>query len=166
MARLKVLGPDNAWQRLREILPWFDEVQAAGGYRKYYNGSREGSLQGGGTAGGLGLDMEFFESAMVPQIMLNGFLGFAPRADGFKLDPRLPADWPELTVDRIRFQNLVLRIRATREAIEIRKEGACDGAALPPASRGRVEGSAAARRRLGSCARPGCASARATAPSD
>ena len=33
-------------------------------------------------------------------------------------------DWPELTVDRIRFQNLVLRIRATREAIEIRKEGA------------------------------------------
>ena len=87
MARLKVLGPDNAWQRLREILRWFDEVQAAGGYRKYYNGSREGTLQGGGTAGGLGLDMEFFESAMVPQIMLNGFLGFAPRADGFKPQP-------------------------------------------------------------------------------
>ncbi len=124
MARLKVLGPDSAWQRLREILPWFDEVQAAGGYRKYYNGSREGAMQGGGTAGGLGLDMEFFESAMVPQIMLNGFLGFAPRADGFKLDPRLPADWPELTVDRIRFQDLILRIRATRDAIEIRMEGA------------------------------------------
>jgi hypothetical protein len=80
-------------------------------------------LQGGGTAGGLGLDMEFFESAMVPQIMLNGFLGFAPRADGFKLEPRLPSGWLELRVDRIRFQNLVLDIRATREAIEIRKEG-------------------------------------------
>jgi hypothetical protein len=123
MARLKVLGPDNAWERLREILRWFDEVQAAGGYRKYYNGSREGALQGGGTAGGLGLDMEFFESAMVPQIMLNGFLGFAPRADGFKLNPRLPKDWPELTVDRIRFHDGVLRIRATREAIEISRTG-------------------------------------------
>src|ERR1019366_10766229 len=67
---------------------------------------------------------EFFESAMVPQIMLNGFLGFAPRADGFKLDPRLPKDWPELTVDRIRFQNLVMRIRATNDTIEITKEGA------------------------------------------
>ena len=96
MARLKTLGPDNAWKRLQEILRWFEEVQAAGGYRKYYNGSREGSMQGSGTAGGLGLDMEFFESALVPQVMLNGFLGFAPRADGFKLDPRLPADWPEL----------------------------------------------------------------------
>jgi len=124
MARLKVLGPDNAWQRLREILGWFDEVQAAGGYRKYYDGkSRDGTLQGGGTAGGLGLDQEFFESALVPQIMLNGFLGFTPRADGIKLDPRLPSDWPEFTLDRIRFQNLVLTIRASRKAITIYKDG-------------------------------------------
>jgi uncharacterized lipoprotein YddW (UPF0748 family) len=123
MARVKVLGPDNAWERLREVLRWFEEVQAAGGYRKYYNGSREGSMQGSGTAGGLGLDMEFFESALVPQVMLNGFLGFAPCGDGFKLNPRLPKDWPELSVDRIRFQDLTLRIRATRGAIEIHKDG-------------------------------------------
>jgi hypothetical protein len=102
MARLKVLGPDNTWKRLQEILKWFEEVQAAGGYRKYYDGkSREGSMQGGGTAGGLGLDMEFFESALVPQVMLNGFLGFAPRGDGFKLDPRLPSDWPDSDFVRI-----------------------------------------------------------------
>ena len=126
MARLNVLGPDNAWQRLKEILKWFDEVQAAGGYREYYDGSREGSLQGGGTAGGLGLDKEFFESALVPQIMLKGFLGFAPCADGFKLNPRLPTDWPELAIGQIRFQNLVLRVRATRKVIEIRKEGVRD----------------------------------------
>ena len=167
MARLKVLGPDNAWQRLREMLGWFEEVQAAGGYRKYYNGSREGSLQGGGTAGGLGLDMEFFESAMVPQIMLNGFLGFAPRADGFKLNPRLPADWPELTVDRIHFQNLVLRIRATRDAIEIRKTGIS-----PVPAQGRC--SCSCRRASGrphcctrmarSCARKSCAGVRAMGP--
>ncbi|HOX62361.1 MAG TPA: family 10 glycosylhydrolase [Verrucomicrobiota bacterium] len=123
MARLKVLGPDNAWQRLREVIAWFDEVQAAGGYRKYYQEPREGSLQGGGTAGGLGLDQEFFESALVPQIMLKGFLGFAPHADGFQLNPRLPRDWPELTVDRIQFQGRVWRIRATPEAIEIHKQG-------------------------------------------
>jgi hypothetical protein len=126
MARLRILGPDNAWQRLQEVLRWFGEVQTAGGYRKYYDGSREGTLQGGGTAGGLGLDHEFFESVLVPQIMLNGFLGFAPRGDGFQLEPRLPADWPELTVDRIRFQDLTLRIRCARDAIEIHKSGTTD----------------------------------------
>ena len=124
MARLRSLGPDNAWKRLQEILRWFQEVQAAGGYRKYYNGSREGTMQGGGTAGGLGLDSEFFESAMVPQVMLYGFLGFTPRADGFKLEPRLPADWPELTVDRIRFRDSILSIKASRQELDIRKEGA------------------------------------------
>jgi hypothetical protein len=123
MARLRALRPDNAWQRLQEVLRWYDEVGLAGDYRKYYDGKREGTLQGGGTAGGLGLDQEFFESALVPQVMLYGFLGFAPRADGFKIEPRLPADWPELTIDRIRFHDVIVRIRATRHMIEIHKEG-------------------------------------------
>jgi hypothetical protein len=123
MARLKTLGPDNAWQRLQEILRWYDEIGVAGDYRKYYDGKREGTLQGGGTAGGLGLDMEFFESAMAPQVILYGFLGFAPRAEGFKIDPRLPTDWSELTIDRICFQDVVLRIRVTRQQIEIHKTG-------------------------------------------
>jgi hypothetical protein len=125
MARLKVLGPDNAWHRLREILGWFGEVQAAGGYRKYYDGqTRDGSLQGGGTPGGLGLDHEFFESVLVPQVMLNGFLGFQPAGDGFHLNPRLPSSWPELTIDRIRFHDATLRVRATaRGGIEIQTEG-------------------------------------------
>lgn len=126
MARVKVLGPDNAWARLQEILKWFDEVQAAGGYRKYYSGSREGSMQGSGTAGGLGLDMEFFESALVPQVMINGFLGFKPYADGFALNPKLPKDWPELTLDKIRFQSLTLQVRAAKNLIEIRKTGVRD----------------------------------------
>ena len=123
MARLKTREPDDAWSRLKEIIRWFDEVQAAGGYRAYYDGTREGTLQGGGTAGGLGLDQEFFESALVPQVMLYGFLGFQPDADGFRVDPRLPSDWPQLTVDRIRFQDLVLTITAKRDSIEVRKEG-------------------------------------------
>lgn len=126
MARVQVLGADNAWKRLQEILKWFEETQAAGGYRKYYNGSREGSMQGSGTAGGLGLDMEFFESALVPQVMINGFLGFKTYADGFALNPRLPKDWPDLTLDKIRFQQLVFKVSASEKKIELRKEGERD----------------------------------------
>jgi hypothetical protein len=123
MSRVKLRGPDNAWVRLREIIAWFDEAQAVGGYRKYYDGSREGTLQGGGTAGGLGLDCEFFESVLVPQVMLEGFLGFRPTVDGFRLDPALPSNWPELSVDRIRLGDLVLRVRVTPYCIEVQREG-------------------------------------------
>lgn len=124
MARLTTLGPDSAWERLQQILDWYAEVHAAGGYRAYYDGrSRPGKLQGGGTPGGLGMDHEFFESVLVPQVMLDGFLGFRPRGDGFDLHPRLPRDWPELTVDRIRFQDLTLRITVSKSRIQIQTEG-------------------------------------------
>ena len=119
MARLRVLGPDDAAARLEEIIKWFDEVQAAGGYRKYYDGSREGTLQGGGTAGGLGLDCEFMESVLVPQVMIDGFMGFEPLADGFRLEPKLPSGWPELKIDRISFHDYALAIRAANDAIEV-----------------------------------------------
>lgn len=122
MARLATLGPDNAAARLKEIAKWWDEVRAAGGYRKYYDGSREGSMQGGGTAGGLGLDMEFIESVLVPQVLLDGFLGFKARSDGFSLDPRLPSDWPELTINRISFHDSTFTIRATKSVIDIANE--------------------------------------------
>jgi hypothetical protein len=121
MARLRVLGPDSTWTRLQEITKWFEEVQQAGGYRKYYNGKREGTLQGGGTAGGLGLDHEFFESVLVPQVMLYGFMGFQAEADAIRLSPRLPKDWPELRISRVRYQDLVLNLRVAPREIEIEK---------------------------------------------
>ncbi|GIV18652.1 MAG: hypothetical protein KatS3mg023_0403 [Armatimonadota bacterium] len=130
MARLKVRGPDDAWNRLQEILRWFEEVEQAGGYRKYYDGSRPGTLQGGGTAGGLGLDMEFFESVLVPQVMLYGFLGFQPMGDGFAIDPKLPTRWQSLRIDRIRWQRLTLAITVTPETIRIEKEGEGEEAPL------------------------------------
>ncbi len=126
MARIKILGPDDAWKRLRQIVEWFDEVQRAGGYRKYYDGTRDGTLQGCGKPGGLGLDCEFFESVLVPTVILDGFLGFRPTPDGFIIDPHLPADWPELTVDRIRWRDLTLRVTATRNSVVVSAEGVSD----------------------------------------
>jgi hypothetical protein len=119
-ARLKVAGPDVAWARLREITTWFDDVQAGGGYRAYYK-KQGAALQGDGAAGGLGLDREFFESLLVPQIMLRGFLGFAPTVDGCVIDPKLPKDFPSLTIDRIRVKGLVLAVTASADAIVVRK---------------------------------------------
>jgi hypothetical protein len=122
MSRLKVDGPDNAWARLKEIAAWFEETQAAGGYREYYR--KQGQvLQGDGSAGGLGLDREFVESLLVPQILLRGFLGLSPTADGVSLDPKLPSDFPSLTIDRIHVQGVVLTITATKDSLLVRREG-------------------------------------------
>jgi len=119
MARLKVIGPDDAWQRLKETLAWYDEVQAAGGYREYYKDGTRGTMQGGGTAGGLGLDKEFFESILVPQIVVDGFLGLRARGDGLEIKPRLPSDWPEVTVTRVALRQLVLDISVKKDRIRI-----------------------------------------------
>ena len=119
MSRLKVYGPDNAWERLQEIIFWYRDVQAEEGVRMYYAKPGRGNLQGGGTAGGLGIDEEFHESAQVPQVMLYGFMGFEPRIDGFALAPKLPASWPSLTLTDVSFQGDVYDLFADREKVII-----------------------------------------------
>lgn len=119
MARLMTAGPDAAAERLRAICSWFDETQAGGGYRAYYSDPTRGTLQGGNVPGGLGLDREFFESILVPQVMLYGFLGFQPTADGCRIVPRLPADWPSLTITRIHLHDHVIDVSASGQAVEM-----------------------------------------------
>ena len=119
MARLRALGPDDAWRRLREVIDWFGEVQSEGGYRAYYAKPGRGTLQGGGTAGGLGFDHEFMESVLVPQVMLYGFLGVEPRPGGLRVDPHLPSDWPSLTITRVQAQGQVFDITATPNEISL-----------------------------------------------
>jgi hypothetical protein len=119
MARLRVNGPDDAWERLKQITDWFAEIQQAGGYREYYKVPERGTLQGGGPPGGLGMDKEFMESVLLPQVMLYGFLGFTPQPEGFRIEPRLPKDWPALTITRIAVQDAVLDVTAREDGLEM-----------------------------------------------
>ena len=123
MARLRAAGPDNAWKALRRTLDWFDDVRAAGGYRAYYAVPGRGTLQGGGPPGGLGMDCEFFESVLVPQVMLYGFLGFQTDPAGFGLAPQLPTEWPELRVNQIHFRDVVLEITVTNASAQLVSHG-------------------------------------------
>lgn len=120
MARLKVLGPDDAWKRLKEILNWEKDVWAAGGYREYYkDGKRGTTLQGGGTCGGLGIDCEFFESSLLPGIIAYGFLGLDPDATSLKISPRLPKDCPEMGISNVLYRGCRLDIKASNDEITI-----------------------------------------------
>lgn len=142
MARLRTLGPDDAWRRLRAVIDWFGDVQSEGGYRAYYARPGRGTLQGGGPPGGLGFDHEFMESVLVPQVMLYGFLGVEPHPGGLRINPRLPSDWPSLTVTRIQAHGHVLDVTASPDEIRLTARVA-DGSAfliLPPDGRWRVDG--------------------------
>lgn len=141
-ARLHVYGPENAWQRLQEILDWEAEVRAAGGYRAYYaDGTHGTTLQGGGTAGGLGIDREFYESSLLPSIVVYGFLGLAPRPGALAIAPRLPESCPEMAATNLRYQNVPLDLRVTENALELNlKQKPVYGIAVALAPEWRLEG--------------------------
>ena len=117
MARLRHLGPDNAWERLGEIMDWWKEVQSEGGARAYYKTAGRGNLQGGGTAGGLGIDVEFFESILLPSVIIDGFLGFSARPGGFNLHPRLPAKAGKISLTGVAYRDLIWDVEAEGKAV-------------------------------------------------
>ncbi len=128
-ARLKVRGPDDAWKRLTEILAWEEEVAKAGGYRAYYAGGKHGTtLQGGGTAGGIGVDHEFFESSLLPSIVTYGFVGLRPGPEGLSVQPRLPASCPEMTIHDVLYRNVRMDVTVSEKKIVVEiKEPPVDG---------------------------------------
>jgi len=124
-ARLRVLGPEDCWQRLVAVLEWEKEVRAEGGYRKYYEGGKRGStLQGGGTAGGLGIDYEFYESSLIPSIIIYGFLGLEADPNGvLRLGPQLPQSCPEMALNNFLYHNVRMDVTASNDRMEITLKG-------------------------------------------
>jgi hypothetical protein len=120
-------------------------VLSAGGCGAFSPTPGRGPRLGGATAGGLGLDQEFLESVLVPQVMLYGFLGAEPRPGGLRINPRMPADWPSLTVTRIQAQGHVLDVTATPDEVRLTARVADDREFLlwPPDGRWRVDGARA-----------------------
>ncbi|MCQ2449825.1 MAG: hypothetical protein MJ132_06520 [Clostridia bacterium] len=98
MMRLKVTGTDDAFKRLTDIQKWYLEVYdysaknfgSSQFYRAYYQ-QKGLALQGGGTAGALGLDTEFLENAILYATVPFGFFGLnSSKAGVLTVNPSLP----------------------------------------------------------------------------
>lgn len=74
--RLEIYGKDNAFERMKEIQAWYEDVASYLGegenfYKMYYNNAPEAvekhwHTQGGASGGGnVGLDTDFLESTMI-----------------------------------------------------------------------------------------------------
>ncbi|QHI70678.1 glycosyl hydrolase family 65 protein [Tichowtungia aerotolerans] len=120
MSRIKVCGADDAWKRLMAIRTWDEEVQAYGGYRKYYGDGKGGTtLQGGGTAGGVGIDFEFTESSMLSAVVPLGFMGLRPDGQMLHIEPNLPEDCPQMTVRNLLYCGVPMDVTVSPDAVKI-----------------------------------------------
>ncbi len=119
MARLKMLGPDDAWKRLSELLAWEAKTLPYSSYREYYKSIPDAPMQGSGVAGGLGIDVEFFESSLVPSAVVYGFLGLEPKSAALCIEPMLPAKCPEMTVRNLLYHGVRMDVRAGKGFVEI-----------------------------------------------
>ncbi|MHB1462972.1 MAG: glucosidase family protein [Armatimonadota bacterium] len=119
-ARMKVYGIDNAWQQFARIAKYEKAVMAAGGYRKYYaDGTKGSTLQGGGPPGGIGIDYEFLESAVLPAFIVNGFLGINPDGQNLLIKPNLPKACPSIGIRKMRYRNCTWNIQADGSQITV-----------------------------------------------
>ncbi len=120
MSRIKTRGADDAWARLMAIREWDEEVQEYGGYRKYYGDGMGGTtLQGGGTAGGIGIDFEFTESSMLGAVVPLGFMGLNPDGEVLNIDPNLPEACPEMTVRNLLYRGVPMDITVTKNSVKV-----------------------------------------------
>ena len=111
MARDKVYGASSAYERLQGMQKWYEKVKAAGGegpnfFRAYYDNLGE-SMQGGGTAGAIGIDSEFIEAAIVCSYPSYGILGIDVDANGRLIaKPSLPSNLDYFRIENIMFRGL------------------------------------------------------------
>lgn len=119
MSRVMILGADNAYGRLKEIQKWYNDVEAAAQragvgisisnqefYRSYYR-EKGVQMQGGGTAGGIGLDYEFLESALMYASIPMGFFGISSeKISCLKIEPNFPSALDYWKMENLRFYNI------------------------------------------------------------
>lgn len=130
VARQQVYGADSAYERIFEIADWYAEVSEKYNekypngdnptqfYRSYY--TRSISLQGGGQSGGLGLDCEFLENAIVyaafPQITLG--MG-STQYKTLDLAPSIPSSLLYYKMENLAFHGVKYDVTAGSDFIRV-----------------------------------------------
>ncbi|MHC4378122.1 MAG: glycosyl hydrolase family 65 protein, partial [Planctomycetota bacterium] len=120
MERLRWRGVDDAFERYREVLGWYREVEGAGGFRPYYaSPRREGTLQGCGTPGGLGLDCEFQEGRLIAAFAAHGLLGLQPDLQRLAIRPRFPRGCARIGLEGLQYRGVRLDIAARPDRVDL-----------------------------------------------
>ena len=149
MARINVLGADNAYDRLTAIEAWYKgiyEFYVAGEhtpddfYWDYYfddtydgeyalqNGMKGMAERDGQTNGVLGIDGEFLESYLLVSAVPYGFFGLDANGKTLKVAPALPTALSHFSIENLAFNNVKYDLKVFKKAVQISAvRGATDG---------------------------------------
>ena len=131
MARIKAVGADSAYDRLKGINSWYNDVYESGGqgvdfYYEYYLLNGGGSLkyvlqQGGVTRGSLGMDREFYENCILPTTVPYGFFGMdGSEYNTIKYTHNLPSQLTHLQIDNVLTGGVRYSVSMERNSLEIK----------------------------------------------
>ena len=135
VARAKVLGADNAYERLQEIQSWYEKVKAQAGagydfYSGYYDALEAESgkglyvLQQSPTAGPIGLDAEFIESVILIKAIPEAFFGMESEGNNsITFTNNLPSALDTFQMDNLRFDGATYSLKGTENSLEILNVG-------------------------------------------
>ncbi|AKJ64201.1 helix-hairpin-helix domain-containing protein [Kiritimatiella glycovorans] len=106
-ARLRVLGFDNAMERMRAILNEAARTEL-----------RWMPITPFGVGTPVGAVREFPESGLVPFFFIDGVMGIRPIPEGLSIHPRFPESWGEVTVRDFHFAGRTFDITASHKIAE------------------------------------------------
>jgi hypothetical protein len=118
MARTRLLGSEDAWQRWSEILGRYREADRLCGGPPLVRGENPQQA----NAGSVGVDIPFPESGLVPTWFLYGLAGVQPTPEGLRIAPRLPAELPWLVIRNVSYRGLPLDLYVTNDWVEVRSQ--------------------------------------------
>ncbi len=118
MARLAARGADDAYERLLAILARYAEPDRLTGGGRLFTGE---SVQGGGTAGAVGvMSYEFPETSILAGILLYGFIGAEAGPDGLHIAPKIPRKQPFIRAENIYYHGTYFDIEAAANRLSLR----------------------------------------------
>ena len=131
LSRLHVYGADDAFDRLKSIQSWYEDVLAAGGtgtnfYNDYYMYLETGSgiyqlQQSGAQNGAMGLDTEFLESIMLHSAIPFGFFGMdATEYNTVAFTNNLPSQLGWWQIDNMLYGGITYSVRMEKNTLSIK----------------------------------------------
>lgn len=143
VARAKVLGADNAYERLQEIQAWYEKVSenTEGDGYSFYSGyydqlaaeaeekmymedddSEYGiwTVQASPQVGCIGLDAEFIESVILIKAIPDAFFGMqADKYNSITFKHNLPSELDVFQLDNLKYGDCVYSIKETKNSLEV-----------------------------------------------